>query len=320
MRIITPCILVLIWLLLPVPGAPAWAQTGLLTVQSTGRAELGQGTREEVREKARSEAIRKAIEEHAGVVITSQSTMSNFEMTEDVVKSYSRVYFKSIREISYVYNEATRIGTYQGEFVIDTASMNQMAQAQQQLSANRDVPVGAAVFLFDGDGRIIAQGEEVSAGRQFNLMLRPETDLHAYVVGRDSRGRLAPIFPNRAVSSHANPLQAGQTYYFPPRDSSEIFIFDEHIGTETFFILLSAAPLSDLDALFSQMDSSGDNQELTPIVTERIASRGGGLSSTPVRGDLMLSGGTSRKVDSRIGEAVAGKGAFVKTITLRHVD
>lgn len=304
------------------PGQSATSGSPLLTVRSSATATLGEGTKAQVKEKARLEAIRKAIELYAGVTITAQSTVRNWELQEDVVQSYNRAYVKSVREISYVYDSATETGRYEGEFVLDTAATATMAEAERALAASRARPVEAAVFLFDGEGRMIADGAAVRPGERFHVMVQPAGDLYAYLIARDSGGNLFRIFPNPDVASLTNPLRAGSQYTFPPRDSDLVFAFDEQPGRERFYFLFSAVPLADLDALFARLEELKDAGDeagqatLAPIIQERVASRGMVLQSKSTRADVRLS---DSKTEQRVGELLRGTGAFVKSIGLVHV-
>lgn len=293
----------------------------LVTVRETAEAVLGEGTKKGVKEKAKLAAIRKAIELYVGVHIASQSTMRNFRMESDVVGAYQRVYLKSVREINYTYDSASEKGMYSGEFVIDTEAMAEMAEAERVLAANRDKVVEAAVFLFDGEGRMISEGATVRAGNKFNVMVQPVGDLYAYVISRDSTGNLLAIFPNNDISRHRNPLQAGIPYYFPPRDSEIIFAFDDNPGQERLYFLFSAVPLKDIDVLFAKFatESKSDKYILAPILEERLASRGLQLQSKKTEATLDLSKG-SGDAEKQVGELLKGTGAFVQTILLNHVQ
>lgn len=294
----------------------------LLTVRETGTAQLGEGTKKGVKEKAKLSAIRKAIERYAGVRITSKSTMKNFVMEEDVINSYQRAYLKSVREIAYRYDSGAETGTYTGEFVIDTSAMASLSEAEAALAANRDKPVEAAVFLFDGEGRMMSDGGVVKEGDRFNVMVQPMGDLYAYVINRDSQGNLFSIFPNRDISNHVNPLRAGITYYFPPRSSDLVFAFDANPGRERFYFLFSAVPLPDIDALFAKlarMKTAGERSALAPILEERIVTRGIALQSKKTQATIAGSSG-GRAGDMVVGELLKGTGAFVKTVQLHHVQ
>ena len=291
----------------------------LVTVVEEGEGYLDGGTRSDVKEKAKKEATRKAIELAVGVHIAAQSTMENFELAQDVVESYSRVYIRSLREISYEYDAPSETGRYKGEFVIDSSTMASMAEAERVLLANQDKPVEATVFLFDGEGRMIQDGGTVRQGDRFNLMVQPFSDIHAYIIGRDSSGNLFNVFPNDRISSHENPLRAGVQYYFPPRNSTRVFEFDDVPGQENFHFLFSAVPLADMDALFEQLNqasSEASRKDLAPIIQERMATRGFQVTTTAIQGQVTVA---DERVENAVGVVLKGSGAFVKTVVLSHV-
>ena len=298
-------------------------QGALVTVVEEGRGEVDASATAPgaaaVKELAKQDAVRKAIELAVGVHITVKSTIRNFELDEDTVGAYSRVYIRSIRELDYTYDAPRRTGVYKGEFVIDGSTMAGLAEAERALSDQRHQPVQASVFFFDGLGRMIQDDMAVRVGDRFNVMVQPAGDLYAYIIGRDSRGNLFTVFPNAEVSTHQNPLRADVQYYFPPRKSELIFAFDDNPGQETFYFLLSAAPLADMDALFArlrELHTPEARRELTPIIRERIATRGFSLQSKPAQGGLVL---PDEKVEHAVGELLQGTGALVKTVSLRHL-
>lgn len=306
--------------------AAAWAELvgregALITVRERGEAQLGEGTKKGVYEKAKKEALRKAIEENAGITVSVSSTMKNWELTEDVVQSFNRAYVKSVKEISYDYDRNAEKGVYVGEFVIDMASIAKMAEAEKVLAENKNRKVGASVFLFDGEGRMISEGATVSQGMRFNLMVQPIGDTHAYIVNRDSSGNLMLIFPNRDISSHTNPLRAGLQYFFPPRESDRVFAFDGNPGRERFYILLSSVPMADMDTLFEQMAQVGPDERvnLGPIIQQRMAARGLALQSKSTQATISVSNGGESRSEKRVGELLEGTGAFVKRVQLIHV-
>ena len=294
----------------------------LVTVRETAEADLGEGTKKGVKEKAKLAAIRSAIEQYVGVQITSQSTMTNFQLEKDTVNSYQRAYVRSVKEISYKYDRAAEKGVYVGEFVLDTGAVAGMAEAERVLAANKDKPVEASVFLFDEEGRMIADGGSVRAGNRFNIMVQPVGDVYAYIINRDSLGNFLSIFPNEDISRHRNPLQDGIQYYFPPRDADMIFAFDDNPGRERFYFLLSAVPMKDMDSLFAKFRggaSVAEKKALAPMLEDRVAARGGAMQSKKTEANLQLGGGKGAGSGKQVGEVLRGTGAFVKTISLNHV-
>lgn len=291
----------------------------VVTVIEVGSATLGEPQDRDVKELAKNDAIRKAIELAVGVHITVKTSIKNFELAEDTIGAYSRVYIKSIREIEYKFDAASRTGTYRGEFVIDGSTMAGLAEAERALAERRFHPVQATIFFFDGQGRMIQDQSTVRAGDRFNVMIQPFGDVYAYIVGRDSKGNMFTVFPNKDVSVHENPLRKDVQYFFPPRKSTQIFAFDGNPGKEFFHFLLSAAPLPDMDALFKklrELRTPAEQRALTPIIEERIATRGISLQTKPQ--SVSWKPG-NEKFEVALGEVLKGTGAVVKTIALNHI-
>ncbi|MBI4084053.1 MAG: DUF4384 domain-containing protein [Candidatus Lambdaproteobacteria bacterium] len=322
LRVVGPAAILTAILLLGLPPRPradvVRREGALVTIRETGEAQLGDGTKAQVKEKAKAEALRRALEIGVGVHVTSQTTVKNLEVAKDVVNSYSKAYVKSVREVRYDYDAVKESGRYEGEFTIDTASMAAMAEAEQALAASRDKPIEASVFVFDAQGRMLPEGGTVRKGDRFNVMVQPLSEVHAYVIGRDSRGNLFTIFPNRDVSQVENPLRAGTQYYFPPRDSDLVFAFDENPGRETFHFLFSAVPMADMDALFEKLQrvaSVGERETLAPIIQERVATRGFAVQSKTTHAPVALA---DNRTERAVGEVLKGSGAFVKSLSFQH--
>ena len=75
-------------------SAAAFAADNLVTVEATGEAAIHGGDVVQARDKALADALRNAVEKAVGTVVTSSSTMRDFELVEDKVLSNSRGYVK----------------------------------------------------------------------------------------------------------------------------------------------------------------------------------------------------------------------------------
>ncbi|MCC6807703.1 MAG: flagellar assembly protein T N-terminal domain-containing protein [Deltaproteobacteria bacterium] len=75
-------------------SAAAFAADNLVTVEATGEAAIHGGDVVQARDKALADALRNAVEKAVGTVVTSSSTMKDFELVEDKVLSNSRGYVK----------------------------------------------------------------------------------------------------------------------------------------------------------------------------------------------------------------------------------
>ncbi|MGH7561167.1 MAG: DUF4384 domain-containing protein [Gemmatimonadales bacterium] len=92
----------------------------------------------------------------------------------------------------------------------------------------------------------VQDGMTMHSGDQFRLVLSPNQDSYAYVIGLDPNGRTTVLFPNEAIGTD-NRLRAGERYEIP--DALNWFQLDDQVGTETLYLLASYDPLTSLDSL-----------------------------------------------------------------------
>lgn len=200
----------------------------------------------------------------------------------------------------------------------DESLKQKICQRYTDLMAEDCKPVEAVIFFYDGAGRMIEEGSRVTEGDEFNIMIKPTGNLYAYVINQDTKGNLFRIFPNQDVSPHANPLQAGVQYYFPPKNTDIIFSFDNNIGQEMFYFVISSTPMDDIDEMFRQLGNTSDHLRVASVLKKTIRSRGLVLKSkkTAIKVPPLR---TQARVGNKIAELLQGKGAFVKTVSLNHV-
>ncbi|MGK5091839.1 DUF4384 domain-containing protein [Deltaproteobacteria bacterium TL4] len=204
---------------------------------------------------------------------------------------------------------------------VNPQEQQQICTRYPQLMKEDCKTISATIFFFDGQGRMIEEGSTVKKGDEFNVMLKPDGDLYAYVLNQDTQGNFFRIFPNQEVSPQTNPLKDRTSYTFPTKTSGLIFSFDENTGEEHFFFILSASPLDDLDELFLQLEQAKSEKarnDVLPLLVNAVRSRGMALKNkkTPVQ---VPSSQTNIKLEAKIGELVEGKGALVKTVRLNHI-
>ena len=298
------------------------AMEEVVKVTESGVATLGDGTKGQVKEKAKSDAIRKAVELVSGVEIVSSSEVNNFELVSDVVKTYTAAYVKSIKELSYSYDPAREEGVYEGEFLIDKKGASMMASYDNKEKSRKKSDISASFFFFNQRGAVIEDASVVRSGDQFNIFIQPSSDMFVNIINRDSRGNMFRVFPNKAVTSEENPLRAGAKYYFPPKNSELTFAFDDVAGSEAFYFVLSDAPMADLDALFERLGSAqSENQraDINNAVEARIKTRGIALSTTSGK-KIATTNSNQDKSQKRLVEKLEGKGAVVKVVNLHHVN
>lgn len=181
---------------------------------------------------------------------------------------------------------------------------------QKELAADCEV-VESLIYLYDADGNKINDGQTVTAGDQFFVMIKPLTPLYAYVISKDSKDNLFQIFPNHQVTDIPNPLNANFKYFLPPQNSDLIFEFDHVTGTEKLYFVFSAVPLLEMNAYFetNQTPTAKDFEE-------RVLTRGISLGKKKKTTKIRL---PNKTLKVRNVEELKGKGVIVKEISLNHI-
>ena len=134
----------------------------------------------------------------------------------------------------------------------------------------------------------IADGGTVRSGGKFKIRIQPNSDCYLYVLLYDSLGKTEILFPN-AETRMSNAARGGVTYSIP--ESDNWYWFDNNPGRETFYLVASYTPLTDLD-----------------VILERLRKADGVATDSPAR--------SARK---EIQEIATGHATVVKRIILDHV-
>lgn len=175
--------------------------------------------------------------------------------------------------------------------------------------------VEAVVILFDEKGHPISDGSDVHEGDRFNFMIRPASDLYAYIISKDATNNMFKIFPNTDVADFSNPLKSGHDYYLPPQDSALIFEFDHNSGDEKLFFLFSATPMNDPDEFFKKVESLKNNNMSS---NNKITTRGIGLAKSKGKVKVNLKNKRIQK-DDALAEVLTGTGMMIQVISLNHL-
>jgi Domain of unknown function (DUF4384)/FlgO protein len=95
----------------------------------------------------------------------------------------------------------------------------------------------------------LTENATVRSHQRFRIRVKPVSDCYLYVILFDSQERLSVLFPNPDIDmSH---YIRGSCWYDIPSNLNW-FWFDEHPGMETFYLLTSYTPLTNLDDLIKQ--------------------------------------------------------------------
>ena len=143
---------------------------------------------------------------------------------------------------------------------------------------------GKEVVLMD-DGEVLHDGGgKKDAGDKFKLVVRTNCDCYVYIVSIDGSGWAEPVFPKPGTTP--TPLKKDQEVAFP--EGPYWFSLDQVKGIETFFIVASANPRTDLEEIMAKM--AAETRPAVPIVAkvEEPPVIPWGVGSTRTRGVITV--------------------------------
>jgi hypothetical protein len=131
-------------------------------------------------------------------------------------------------------------------------------------------------LLQDGDYKPLTEaelaGQRFQVGDQFLLTVQAQTTCYIYVINQGPTGTITCLLPDK--EGQPPRLERGQKKVFP--GGNDAFEFQEPAGDEKFFVVATAEPVADLDALASTVCQQ-DESLLTPQQKElkkKIVSEG----------------------------------------------
>ena len=92
------------------------------------------------------------------------------------------------------------------------------------------------------------------SGDRIRLTVATTETAYAYVVSQGSSGKWRVLFPSPQIGSGSNLIPGGVIYPIP---AAHWFAFDEQVGEERLFVMISRTPVKDLDGLIYQLKESG---------------------------------------------------------------
>jgi hypothetical protein len=92
------------------------------------------------------------------------------------------------------------------------------------------------------------------SGDRIRLTVATTETAYVYVVAQGSSGRWRVLFPSPEIGQGSNLVPEGLIYPIP---AAHWFAFDEQVGQENVFVMVSREPEKDLDALIYQLKESG---------------------------------------------------------------
>jgi hypothetical protein len=122
------------------------------------------------------------------------------------------------------------------------------------------------------DGRTeefpLASGTQVKAGDRLRVAFSTSADGFAYVVGKDSRGRVWVAYPGGTLRN-ASRVKAGRSYQAPA--ASEWLTVDPEAGLDTLYVFASYDPLQNLEELIEEPETPNSTGSRRSLVDQTVA-------------------------------------------------
>ena len=132
----------------------------------------------------------------------------------------------------------------------DAVSMNVDILVQRSNSSQPPQPIQDGETLFSVPGN-------PEAGDKIKVSFRPNCDCYVYIVGIDSTGYLAAIFPDKSNTNGNNPVKANRQYTFP--EGTEWYGLDDFKGVENVYFIASKNRRLDLERIIKKMSRTPRN-------------------------------------------------------------
>jgi hypothetical protein len=158
---------------------------------------------------------------------------------------------------------------------------------------------------------------QLAAGDRLKFLVEPLTPCSVYLVLQDSSEDVHVLYRKSAQAKE----EGGRRTYIPP--DGQWFEVDKQAGMETFFLLASAEPLADLEALLDAHEAAPDKkQSASKIVAEiRRLHKAHRDFARPIEKPTMIGGqtrGTNASSIDRLAVEVSAERFYEKTITIEH--
>jgi hypothetical protein len=114
----------------------------------------------------------------------------------------------------------------------------------------------------------LVAGASVKGGDRLRVALSTSADGFAYVIGKDTRGRVWVLFPGEALRG-ASRVRAGRTYHAPV--ASEWLTVDPEVGLDTLYVFASYDPLQNLEELIEEPETQTTLGARRALVEQTIA-------------------------------------------------
>lgn len=186
-------------------------------------------------------------------------------------------------------------------------------------------------LLANGDDRKLERmGEEMTlkTGDQFKMMVELESNCFVYVIYHNAKDGVKMLFPYDLDQFNTD-YQIAKRYYIPQGDAW--FELDQHVGSETFYVLASAKRLASIEDLFRQYESANAArrselikqilEEIQEIKKERHELVAPAERPVPIGGairGLEKVQGNNQPDVAALAESVSCSGSLARTYTIEH--
>ena len=107
----------------------------------------------------------------------------------------------------------------------------------------------------------VAPGSIFRAGDRIQLNVETNLPGYLYIINQGSSGTWKPMFPSAEVADGNNRVEGMRPYAMPPGTH---MVFDEQVGTEKIFIVLSREPEQDLEKMIYSLQNTGAKPATAP--------------------------------------------------------
>ena len=114
----------------------------------------------------------------------------------------------------------------------------------------------------DNEYNEVAPGTIFHSGDHIRLSFLANQAGYFYVIDQGSTGAWSPIFPPPNSAADANKISAGQLQTVP--SGTKTFAFDQNPGNEKLYVILSRAPIPDIDRAIQSLKSGQPDSKPEP--------------------------------------------------------
>ena len=315
------------------PGCAAKKNVGAavsknrLIVIASGEAIGKAGAEAESVEKTALNAAKRNALEQAGGYVKSQTRVSMFDLTEDMVKSWSEGFVRVIEVIGKKMERDAVTGAYRSALTIKAevllADMEEFQnRSDQEEKGNSrkeltfEVNMIAERQLLDGnwEDMLIQDGSLLNTGDRFQIIFKPHNTCYLYIINVDSKKKIYTLFPN-ARTKIGNHLQEGEEYALP--DRNKFYELDDAIGIETIYFIASYTPMNDIEWLLSKALGK-DGEATLALLDSTVKKRGRRGAGRIVTGKSRVFTLSDGKEIMKAADLLQGNGSVVKVVRFHH--